>query len=337
MRLFVTGGAGYVGSIVAEHLVRDGHEVTVFDDLSTGHRAAVPAAAHLVVGSLHDADAVQAAMAPGTDAVLHFAARSIVSDSMRDPVGYWEHNVGGALILLRAVAAAKVRRFVFSSSAAVYGEPAAQPIPETRAAAPTHAYGASKRAIEVLLEDAHQALGLRAVSLRYFNAAGASAHCGEDHRPETHLVPRLLQAALGPAAPVPLYGNDYPTHDGTCRRDYVHVEDLAEAHVRALSALESGGLGVVNLGSGGGTSVLEVIAAVEKVTGRRLPVRVEPRRAGDPPELVAAVERARRVLGWQPSRSLLDTVASAWRWMQDHPHGYGTGGAERGADAGIVR
>jgi UDP-glucose 4-epimerase len=334
VKLFVTGGAGYVGSVVVEQLVRDGHEVVVYDDLSTGHRAAVVPGARLVVGDLRDAAALAVALADGTDAVLHFAAQSIVAESMRDPLGTWEANLTGALQLLGAVAARRVPRLVLSSSAAVDGEPEAQPIPETEPARPTHAYGSSKRAIEMLLEDASSALGLHAVFLRYFNAAGASERCGEDHDPETHLVPRLLRRALEPGPPVPLYGDDYPTPDGTCVRDYVHVEDLAEAHVRALAGLDAGVHGPVNLGSGRGFSVRDILGCVESVTGSRVPVRVEPRRPGDPPRLVADIRRAAQELGWRPRRDLAAVVGSAWRWMQLHPRGYGED-AGRGANPGV--
>ena len=339
MRLFVTGGAGYVGSVVAEHLAREGHEVTVFDDLSTGHAAAVPPAARLVVGDLRDIPALRRALVAGTDAVLHFAAKSLVGESERDPLGYYEHNLGGAICLLRVMQERGVRRFLFSSSAGVYGAPATQPIPESEPPRPTHAYGGSKRAVEMLLEDASRALGLGAVWLRYFNAAGASERCGEDHRPETHLLPLLLRAALAadPAA-VPIYGDDYPTPDGTCVRDYVHVEDLAAAHVRALGALDTGLRGAVNLGGGLGQSVLEILAAVRRVTGRPIPVRVAPRRLGDPPVLVADASRAGRELGWQATRGLEAIVSSAWRWLQAHPDGYVDGEAdERGEGRGEDR
>jgi UDP-glucose 4-epimerase len=335
MRVVVTGGAGYVGSVVADLLVGEGYDVTVLDDLSTGHRAAVPPAAEFVHGDLRDRDVLRRALRPGTDAVLHFAAQSIVPDSMRDPLGYWDHNVGGALALLAGVVEQGVRRFVFSSSAAVYGEPAGQPIPETAPPQPRHAYGGSKRAIEMLLEDASRSLGLRAVALRYFNAAGATARLGEDHRPETHLLPRLLGAAGGGAA-VPVYGDDWPTPDGTCVRDYVHVTDLARAHVLALAALEGGLHGALNLGSGRGQSVREIVAAVRRVTGRSVPVRVERRRPGDPPCLVADVGRAAAELGWKAEIGLDDIVTSAWTWMRAHPRGYGDdagGTSGRGARA----
>jgi UDP-glucose 4-epimerase len=337
VRLFVTGGAGYVGSVVCEHLLQQGHEVTVFDDLSTGHRAAVPAAAQFVGGDLRDAAALGAALPAGCDAVLHFASRSIVADSMRDPIGYWEHNVGGATVLLRVLAGRGVRRVVFSSSAAVYGDPEAQPIPEDAPPRPLHPYGSSKRAIEMLLEDAARSIGLASIQLRYFNAAGASAACGEDHRPETHLVPRLLDAALADDAPaVPIYGDDWPTPDGTCIRDYIHVEDLAAAHARALEGLSQGVHGAVNLGSGRGHSVREILDCVRRVTGRNLPVRVEPRRPGDPARLVAGVERAARELGWRAGRDLDAVVTSAWNWRQRHPQGYVDGVGRRGADPSLA-
>lgn len=328
MRLFVTGGAGYVGSVVVERLVQAGHEVIVFDDLSTGHAAAVATGVKLVVGSLRDEPALRRALPAGTDAVLHFAARSLVAESMRDPLAYYEHNVGGAIALLRCVGERGVRRFLFSSSAGVYGSPAVQPIPETEPPRPQHAYGGSKRAIEMLLEDAARPLGLRAVWLRYFNAAGASARCGEDHRPETHLVPLLLRAALAESSePVPVYGDDWPTPDGTCVRDYVHVEDLAEAHLLALGALDAGLAGPLNLGSGGGQSVRQILAAVQRVTGRPVPVTVAPRRPGDPPVLVADARRAAHELGWRASRDVTAIVADAWRWLQAHPAGYADGEA----------
>lgn len=330
MRLFVTGGAGYVGSVVVEHLLGAGHDVVVYDNLSTGHRGAVAPGARFVHGDVADAVALRAALVPGTDAVLHFAARSIVPESMRDPGGYWRHNVGGALVLLQVVTEHQVPRFVFSSTAGVYGEPEVLPIPESAPPRPLHAYGASKRAIEMLLEDLVRN-GLRAIWLRYFNAAGASATHGEDHDPETHLIPNILRGTAGGAAPVTVYGDDWPTPDGTCVRDYVHVDDLARAHVAALHALDQGVCGPVNLGTSAGHSVREILAAAERVTGTKIPVTVGPRRAGDPPSLVADAGRARRDLGWVPRATLDDIVQSAWDWLRTHPQGYGDGTGRHGS------
>ncbi len=323
MRLFVTGGAGYVGSVVTEHLLRAGHDVVVFDDLSTGHRGAVPGAARFVQGDLRDAAALEGALEPGTDAILHFAGRSIVPDSMQDPVGYWDHNLGGALALLRVAMARGVPRWVFSSSAAVYGTQGHEPIPESAPLRPEHAYGGSKRGIEMLLEDACRTTPLGAIALRYFNAAGASAERGEDHGPETHLIPRLLRTALTGGAPFVVYGDDWPTPDGTCVRDYVHVEDLAHAHVQALAALDQGVTGPLNLGTTAGHSVRQILAVVRRVTGCEIPVTVGARRPGDPAWLVADASRARRELGWQAQATLEDMVRSAWDWMRAHPAGYG--------------
>jgi len=323
MRVVVTGGAGYVGSVTVEHLLAAGHEVVVVDDLSTGHAQAVAPGACFVHADCGDARALAPALADGTAAVMHFAGRSLVAESMRDPLGYWDANVRVTLALVRAMVAARVPRLVFSSSAAVYGEPESVPIAETAATHPTHAYGAAKRAIEMLLEDAARAGGLRAIALRYFNAAGASIACGEDHRPESHLVPAVLLAARPGAAPFVVNGDDWPTADGTCVRDYVHVEDLARAHVLALDALDDGLGGVLNLGSAAGHSVREIVDVACDVTGVRIPVRVGPRRPGDPPALVADATQAAARLGWTPRATLRDAVASAWDWMRTHPNGYG--------------
>jgi len=320
MRLLVTGGAGYVGSVVTELLLERGHQVVVLDDLSTGHRAAVADGAQLEHGDLRDPNVLSHCLDSGTEAVLHFASRSLVGESRRDPIGYYDDNLRGATALLRGMLAAKVRRLVFSSSAAVYGEPEQQPIAESAPVQPTHAYGGSKRAIEMLLADAARTFDLQAACLRYFNAAGATLRCGEDHHPETHLVPAILRAVQAQRA-VTVHGADYPTPDGTCIRDYVHVRDLAEAHVLAL---ETGFQGPLNLGSGRGHSVLEVIAAVRRVTGAVVPVTVGARRLGDPPRLVAEIGRAARELGWRPRHDLDAIVRSAADWHRRHPHGYAT-------------
>lgn len=322
MRIVVTGGAGYVGSVTVEHLLGAGHEVVVIDDLSTGHRDAIADGACFVHGDLRDPASLAAAFAGGADAVVHFAARSLVAESMRDPFGYWDHNLSTTLALLRAMREAAVSRCVFSSSAAVYGVPASVPIAETAPATPQHAYGGSKYAIELVLADAGREFGLRSIALRYFNAAGASRAYGEDHRPESHLIPAVLQAARAGTAVV-VHGDDWPTPDGTCIRDYVHVEDLARAHAAALMEIDGGVSGAINLGTAHGHSVRQVIAAAERVTGRPIAVRTGPRRPGDPAVLVADATRAARLLRWSPSATLDEMVASAWAWMNAHPHGYG--------------
>ncbi|WP_017569435.1 UDP-glucose 4-epimerase GalE [Nocardiopsis halotolerans] len=312
MKLLVTGGAGYVGSVVTALLLREGHEVTVLDDLSTGHADAVPEGARLVVADVREAADV---LDPSVDAVLHFAAKSLVGESVADPGPYWRTNVSGTLALLEAVRRHGVRRLVFSSSAATYGEPASDaPIRETDPAVPTSPYGASKLAVDHMLESWSRAHGLGAVSLRYFNVAGAHLGCGERHDTETHLVPNLLGVAAGEGGHATVFGTDYPTRDGTAVRDYLHVADLAEAHLRALEHARPGVFRVHNLGTGGGHSVREVIEAVRRVTGRPVPVVDSPRRAGDPAVLVAANDRARGELGWEPVRTLEQTVADAWEF-----------------------
>ena len=325
MRLLVTGGAGYVGSITVETLVGAGFEVLVIDDLRTGHRSAVHPAARFVRANVADEAAVRAALREHPcDALLHFAAASLVGDSMRDPHGYFHNNVAGTLALLRAVTSAGVERVVFSSTAALYGTPERTPIPETARLAPESVYGETKLQIERALSWLTRTTGLASVALRYFNAAGASAERGEDHRPESHLIPLVLEVASGTREAVQVFGDDYPTPDGTAIRDYVHVLDLADAHLRALDALRSGEAKAFNLGNGAGASVAEVIATVREVTGREVPTSLAPRRAGDPPVLVADASLAQRELGWRPLRpGLADIVADAWRWRQSHPHGYG--------------
>ncbi|HET7677880.1 MAG TPA: UDP-glucose 4-epimerase GalE [Candidatus Limnocylindrales bacterium] len=326
MRVLVTGGAGYVGSVSVERLVEAGHTVTVLDTLVTGHRAAVPPGVELVIGSAGDQVGVAELLRQRRiEAVLHCAARSLVPESMQDPALYYRENVIGGVALLEAMREAGVERLVFSSTAAVYGTPGRTPIDEDDPLRPISPYGETKRSFEGALEWYGRAHGLHAVALRYFNAAGASERCGEDHSPETHLIPNLLRACLdGP--PLTVMGDDYPTADGTAVRDYIHVADLAEAHLAALerTADRGPGLEVCNLGSGSGASVRQVLAAAEVVVGRPVPHVVGPRRAGDPPVLLAAIDRARALLGWSPRRgSLEEMLGSAWAWRQAHPEGYG--------------
>jgi UDP-glucose 4-epimerase len=319
MRVLVTGGAGYVGSVLVEELVRAGHAVAVYDDLSKGHRDAVIAEATFVQGDLLDARAIGKALDDHrAEAVVHMAAQSLVGESVSDPAKYYKHNVVGSLVLLDAMIARKILRFVFSSTAAVYGNPVTQPIREDAALAPTNPYGETKAAIEAALRWNDGAYGLRSISLRYFNAAGASDRCGERHDPETHLIPIVLDVARGLRPFVPVFGDDYPTPDGTCIRDYVHVVDLARAHVLALDALSKGAATTsYNLGCGGaGFSVREVIATAERVTRKRIATKIEPRRAGDPPVLVASSDAIRAALGWEPRARALDgIVESAWRFV----------------------
>jgi UDP-glucose 4-epimerase len=323
MKALVTGGAGYIGSVVASQLVEAGHDVVVIDDLSRGHAAAVPPGARFVEASLLDQAALAGPLA-GIDAVLHFAASSLVAESVAEPSRYWRNNVGGARNLLDAMRDAGVQRLVFSSTAATYGEPAKMPIEEEDPTAPVNTYGATKLAIDLMIRDECVAHGLAAASLRYFNVAGARGACGEDHEPETHLVPLILRAAAGVTDHVKVFGTDYPTADGTAIRDYIHVDDLGEAHLLALDRLQPGTHRIFNLGSGDGYSVREVVETARKVTGREIPAREEPRRAGDPPQLIAANARARAELGWTPRRGLEQMIADAWAWHQAHPDGYAT-------------
>jgi len=330
MRVLVTGGAGYVGSVSVERLVAAGHDVLVLDSLVTGHRVAVPRQARLVVESTRDQESVERLLRrAGIDAVLHCAARSLVPESMADPALYYAENVGGGVALLDAMLAANVGRIVFSSTAAVYGEPDRVPITEDAPLRPISPYGETKRSFEGAMRWYAEAFGLRCVSLRYFNVAGASEACGEDHRPETHLVPNVLRAALGQGQ-LTIHGDDYPTPDGTPIRDYIHVEDLADAHLAALEFTEpppagnaAGSFTAVNLGSGKGFTVRQVLAAAASITGRDIPQAVGPRRPGDPPALVASKDLARELLGWEPRRGTLDEmIGSAWRWREAHPNGY---------------
>ncbi|WP_036328317.1 UDP-glucose 4-epimerase GalE [Microbispora sp. ATCC PTA-5024] len=314
MKLLVTGGAGYVGSVVAAQLVEEGHEVTVLDDLSTGHEDAVPEGARFVRGSITDAGGV---LRDGVDAVLHFAARSLVGESVEKPGLYWSHNLGGTLALLESMRQAGVGRIVFSSTAATYGEPERTPIQETDPTRPGNPYGASKLAVDTALTAFAGLYGLAAVSLRYFNVAGAYGRYRERHAVETHLIPNVLKVALGERESVSVFGTDYPTPDGTCVRDYIHVADLARAHLLALDACAEGVHRIYNLGSGSGFSVKEVLDVCREVTGHPIPAEVGPRRPGDPAVLVASSEKIKRELGWKPDHTALHTiVADAWAGCQ---------------------
>jgi len=324
MRILVTGGAGYIGSVTTATLLARGHDVVVLDDLRTGHRAAVPDGATFVHADVADRTVVETTLAAhDADAIVHFAASSLVGESMRDPMAYFGNNAAGSIHLLEAARAVGVDRFVFSSTAALYGTPDDVPIPETAELRPESVYGASKLAVERVLDWLSRTTPFGAIALRYFNAAGATDALGEDHRPETHLVPIVLQAAAGRRDEVRIYGDDYPTPDGTAIRDYVHVADLAEAHALAVEAATPGRFEAYNLGSGVGYSVREVIDTVREVTDRDVPSRVDARRAGDPPRLVADASKVAAALGWAPRHSDLHAiVASAWAWHQAHPDGY---------------
>ncbi|MET7996271.1 UDP-glucose 4-epimerase GalE [Amycolatopsis sp. NPDC005232] len=315
LKLIVTGGAGYVGSVCAARLIEAGHQVTVVDDLSTGHADAVHPDARFIEG---DAAAVAAdVLAEGFDGVLHFAAKSLVGESMTDPAKYWEGNVVTSLRLLEAMKAHGTPRLVFSSTAATYGEPESSPIPETAPTQPTNTYGASKLAIDHAITSFARAHGIAAVSLRYFNVAGAYHAFGERHTTETHLIPLVLQVATGDRARISIYGDDYPTPDHTAVRDYIHVVDLADAHQLALRHATPGEHRIYNLGSGTGFSVLEVVESCRRVTGHPIPAEIAPRRAGDPSVLVASSEKAGRELGWKPDRTDLDGIVSdAWAFTQ---------------------
>ncbi|AWB45653.1 UDP-glucose 4-epimerase GalE [Paenibacillus sp. CAA11] len=326
MAILVTGGAGYIGSHTVAELLDRGEEVVVLDNLQTGHKDSL-LGGKLYEGDLRDKELLAKLFAENDiDAVIHFAANSLVGESMQQPVKYYDNNVYGTLCLLEAMEQAGVKKIVFSSTAATYGEPEKVPIEEGDRTRPTNVYGETKLTMETMMSWFDRVLGMKYVALRYFNAAGAhaSGKIGEDHRPETHLIPVILQAALKQRPHIAVYGDDYPTADGTCVRDYIHVSDLADAHLRAVDYLRKGGESdVYNLGNGEGFSVKEVIAKVKEVTGVDFPVEVHPRRAGDPAVLIASAEKARAVLGWNPSRSKLDSIIqSAWNWHQNHPEGY---------------
>ncbi len=324
MKVLVTGGAGYIGSVVTEELLNDSHDVVVYDSLYKGHREAVDARAKFVKADLNDAEQIRAALKLNQiEAVIHMAADSLVGESVENPAKYYQNNVVNGLKLLDAMHGCEVRKLVFSSTAATYGEPQKQPIEETDPTQPTNPYGETKLAFEKELRARAQSNGLRYASLRYFNAAGASARCGEWHDPETHLIPLVLQAASGARDHVQIFGDDYPTTDGTCVRDYIHVIDLARAHILALNILNERSA-IYNLGCGGhGYSVKEVIDTAREVTGREIKTRIAPRRAGDPAVLIASSEKIKRELGWQPKfQDLRLIVQSAWDWLGEHPKGY---------------
>ncbi|HEY7095630.1 MAG TPA: UDP-glucose 4-epimerase GalE [Terriglobales bacterium] len=331
MNVLVTGGAGFVGSVCCEQLLAVNHEVIVLDDLSTGHREAVSDGAIFVRGDFGDAHLVrEISREHAIEAVMHFAGETLVEKSMTDPRSYFENNVRKSLTLLNSLLELRVDKIVFSSTAATYGEPLATPITEDHPKSPINAYGESKLMVEKILEWYHRAYGLRYAAMRYFNAAGASRQLGESHNPESHLIPRILKSALDPAQEFVIHGDTYPTPDGTCVRDYVHVLDIAQAHIQALIGLSTQRCqGPYNIGSSAGHSVRQVLRAVEEVTGCKLKVRVGPVRSGDPAVLVASHDRLRKDLGWKPRvSSIREIVQSAWEWTQRHPNGYGLSNVE---------
>ncbi|MFN2507345.1 MAG: UDP-glucose 4-epimerase GalE [Chthoniobacterales bacterium] len=322
MKILVVGGAGYIGSVCAELLLDEGHEVAVFDNLSEGHRRAVDSRADSIHGDLSERSQIEAALERvKPDAVMHFAASALVGESMENPSKYFRNNIANGLNLLDAMVATGVRRLVFSSTCATFGPPERVPIDETLPQRPINPYGESKLAFERILRWYDEIHEVRFVALRYFNAAGASEQFGEDHRVETHLIPNVLKVALGQKSHVDIYGTDYDTPDGTCIRDYIHILDLSQAHILALGVSRSD---FYNLGTGGGSSVREVIEACRRITGREIPVVEKPRRLGDPPRLIAASAKIKRELGWEPRFQQLEAIVeSAWKWHQKFPHGYG--------------
>lgn len=326
MRILVTGGAGYIGSVVARELLRSGHSVVVYDDLSHGHRCAVPAEADFIQGDIAHQETLDRVLKKFPfDAVMHFAGLIEAGESMKEPERYFRSNSGNTLLLLERILAHGIRKFVFSSTAALYGDPERIPISEDDPLRPTNVYGESKLLVEQMLAWFNRIHGLRYASLRYFNAAGATEELGEAHQPESHLIPLVLQVAQGKREFISIFGIDYPTPDGSCIRDYIHVSDLASAHVLALAALASHSRLIYNLGNGRGFSVREVIQVARGVTGHPIPAKESPRRAGDPAILVASSERIRNELGWKPEFSELDSIIqSAWRWMRKHPNGLGS-------------
>ena len=330
MAVLVTGGAGYIGSVTVELLRARGEQVVILDNLVYGHREAIFADTPFYVGNIGDANLVkQIVRDHKIEACVHFAAFAYVGESVEQPAIYYGNNVVQGIALLDALIASGVKQLVFSSTCATYGEPQRLPIDETHPQQPTNPYGASKLFMERIMQDYDRAYALSFVALRYFNASGATALRGEDHAPETHLIPLVLAAAQGNRAHISVFGKDYPTHDGTCVRDYIHVEDLGRAHLAALDYLKSGGDSTaINLGNGQGYSVLEVIETARNITGKDIKVVIEPRRAGDPSHLVANAAKAREVLGWVPGvPSLKDIISSAWKWHESHPEGYGLSAA----------
>ena len=321
MKILVVGGAGYIGSVCAELLLDQGHGVTIFDNLSEGHRRALDPRAEFVEGDLVDRQLIEKTLAKQQpDAVMHFAANALVGESMQNPSKYFRNNIANGLNLLDAVISAGVEKIIFSSTCAIFGPPKRVPIDETMTPRPINPYGESKLAFEKILGWYGEIHGLKFVSLRYFNAAGASAKFGEDHRVETHLIPNVLKVALGQKPNVEIFGTDYETPDGTCIRDYIHIVDLARAHILALNATRGD---FYNLGTGGGASVRDVINSCRKITGRNIDIAEKPRRSGDPPRLIASSEKVKRELGWQPQFQSLDAIIeSAWKWHQKFPRGY---------------
>jgi len=322
MKILVVGGAGYIGSVCAELLLDAGHEVSIFDNLSEGHRAAIDPRAEFIKCDLEDRQSVERLFERRRpEAVMHFAANALVGESMQNPSKYFRNNVANGLNLLDAMVEAGIQKIIFSSTCAIFGPPERVPIDETMPPRPINPYGESKLAFEKILRWYEQIHGLAFVSLRYFNAAGASARFGEDHRVETHLIPNVLKVALGEKPHVEIFGTDYETPDGTCIRDYIHIVDLAQAHILALDATKSD---FYNLGTGGGASVREVIDACRKVTRCKIDIVEKPRRPGDPPRLIASSEKINRELGWKPQFQSLDAIIeSAWKWHQKFPRGYG--------------
>ncbi len=321
MKIFVAGGAGYIGSACSEYLLNHGHQVTIFDSLITGHKEAVDHRATFIKGDLADRAFLMDVMKQGKyEAVMHFAAFSLVGESMKDPGKYFRNNLCSAINLADAAVESGVKSFVFSSTAATFGEPEEIPIRETTKQLPINPYGESKLCFEKVLKWYSQIYGIKYAALRYFNAAGATENFGEDHNPETHLIPIILQVAQGKREKIMIYGDDYETPDGTCIRDYIHILDLAQAHMKALNAPRSGHY---NLGTGNGLSVKEIVEAARKVTGHPIPVEIGPRRAGDPARLIAGSELARKELGWKPEFENASTIIeSVWKWLQKHPNGY---------------